>query len=80
MMTMPKLQSLLAIAEVKRTDGVPNSDEWVARKLSEDRAERQDLLNKIKDDASVADQAAGLEAEIASIDHALTAYPELATA
>ncbi len=80
MMADHKLKSLLDIAEVKRADGVNNSDEWVVRKLREDRAERSDLLSKIKDDAFVADQALELEAEIVAIDHALTAYPELATA
>lgn len=80
MMATHKLKSLLEIAEVKRSDGIANSDEWVVRKLREDRTERQDLLSKIMGDAGVADQAEGLSTEIASIDHALTAYPELATA
>lgn len=77
MMVMRKLKSLLAIAEVKRSDSVSNSDEWVVRKLREDKSERLDLLHKIKGDPMVKDQAADLANEIASIDHALTAYPEI---
>lgn len=77
MMAIHKLKSLLEVAEARRTDNVPNSDEWVARKLREDKVERVDLLSKIQGDPLVADQALELEAEIASIEHALTAYPSL---
>ena len=77
-MSTQKLESLLATAEVKRIAVTPNSDEFVVRKLRKDQAERQELLDKIATDLGVADQAAVLEAEIASIDNALTAYPELA--
>lgn len=80
MLAIHKLKSLLVVAEQKRADGVPNSDEWVVKKLREDRAERAELLSKMQGDAFFADQALELEAEVASIDHALTAYPELATA
>ena len=79
MMSMQRLNSLLAAAEIKRTDGAPNSDEFVIRKLTEDRAERLDLLGKIMNDGSVSDQAEELESEIAAIDYALAAYSELAT-
>lgn len=78
MMSTQKLESLLATAKVKRIAVTPNSDEFVVRKLRKNRAERQELLHKIATDLGVSDQAAVLEAEIASIDNALTAYPELA--
>lgn len=80
MMAMHKLTSLLNIAEVRRADGLDNSDEWVVRKLRTDRAERADLLSKIDGDEFVADTALKLKTEIAAIDHALTAYPELGCA
>lgn len=80
MMAMHKLTSLLNIAEVRRADGLHNSDEWVVRKLRTDRAERADLLSKIDGDEFVADTALKLKNEIAAIDHALTAYPELGCA
>lgn len=80
MMTMPKLRSLLQVAEIERADGVPNSDDFVARKLKDDKAKRVDLLARIKGEAEMVDMVFELEAEIASIDHALTAYPELAAA
>lgn len=80
MMLAKKFKRLLEIADVKRADGVPNSDEWVVKKLREEKAERLDLLSKIKGDEIVADQALEMEAEIAAIDRALTAYPELANA
>lgn len=80
MMTIPKLLSLLQVAEVKRVTGIQNSDDFVTRKLKDDKAERVDLLANIKNDADMVDMTFELEAEIASIDHALTAYPELATA
>lgn len=77
MMLIHRLASLLNIAEQRRADGINNSDEWVVRKLREERAERADLLSKIEDDASVADQAMALRKDIVLIDGALTAYPEL---
>lgn len=80
MMAKHKLTSLLNIAEVRRADGLDNSDEWVVRKLREDRAERADLLSKIDDYECVADTALELKNQIAAIDHALTAYPELSCA
>ncbi|BDT74172.1 hypothetical protein os4_37250 (plasmid) [Comamonadaceae bacterium OS-4] len=80
MMLTKKFKRLLEIADVKRADGVPNSDEWVVKKLREEKLERLDLLSKIKGDETVVDQALALEADIAAIDRALTAYPELANA
>lgn len=80
MMPKHKLDELLKVAEAKRANGLPNSDEFVTRKLREDRAERADLFSKIKGDADMVDMVFELEAEIVSIDHALTAYPELTTA
>ena len=80
MMAVQKLASLLNIAEIRRADGLDNSDEWVQRKLRTDRAERADLLAKIDGDAFVADTATALRNEIVAIDHALTAYPKLAAA
>ena len=79
MMPKHKLDELLNVAEVKRENGRPNSDEFVVRKFREDRAERADLFTKIKGEADMADMVNELEAEIVSIDHALTAYPELTT-
>ena len=47
MMPFFRLQSMLAIAESRRMSGTPDSDDFVVRKLSEDRDERADLLAKI---------------------------------
>lgn len=80
MLAMHKLDGLLKIAKVRRADGLENSDEWVVRKLRQDRAERADLLSKIDGDELCADTALALKEEIAAIDHALTAYPDRALA
>lgn len=80
MMLTSKLQSFLEVAQAKRTTGVPNSDEFVVRKLTEDLAERMAFLREIESDDGAAEMKTELESEIASISRALTAYPQQATA